>query len=196
MTEAGTIVDVQQVTARAAYALRAGFVELIRDAVASGASVGFLEPLPIDEAARYWDDVLNEVEAGSRLLFVVQEDDQLLGSVQIAIPWQPNGRHRASVEKLLVHTSARRQGLGTLLLRAAENAAIRLGRTLLLLDTRAGDTAGRLYEKLGYIRAGVVPGFAMTPAGRLQASAFYYRDLRDNDGHMLGESDAPLHEFA
>ena len=95
-----------------------------------------------------------------------------------------------------MYTSARRQGLGTLLLRAAENAAIRLGRTLLLLDTRAGDPAGRLYDKLGYVRAGVIPGYALNPAGRLQASAFYYRDLRDNDGHMLGESDAPPRDFA
>ena len=77
----------------------------------------------------------------------------------------------------------------------AEDAAAGLGRTLLVLDTRAGDPCGRLYEKLGYVRAGVIPGYALSPAGRPQASAFYYRDLRDNDGHMLGESDTPPRDF-
>ena len=98
MTEAGTIVDVQQVTSRAARALRAGFVELLRDAVANGASVGFLEPLPIDEAARYWDTVFAEVEAGSRLLFVVHGSRTLasaLPSKNSSCTRQPVGRGSA-----------------------------------------------------------------------------------------------------
>src|SRR5262245_43204015 len=180
MTVAGPIADVESLTATVARGLRAEFVDLLRDVVAGGASVGFLDPLPDDEAADYWDAVFAEVDAGSRLLFVVRDGTRVLGSVQLAIPWKPNARHRAAVEKLLVHTSARRQGLGTTLLRTAEDAAARLGRTLLVLDTRAGEPAGRLYEKLGYVRAGVIPGYALSPAGRPQASAFYYRDLRDN----------------
>ena len=195
MTDAAPIVDVQALTGRDAHALRAGFVELLRDAVNSGASVGFLEPLPDDEAATYWDGVFAEVEDGSRLLLAVRENQRILGSVQIAIPEKPNARHRAAVEKLLVHTSVRRQGLGALLLTAAENAAISVQRTLLVLDTRAGDPAGRLYEKLGYVRIGVIPGYALSPAGRPQAGAFYYRDLRDSDPHMLGETNMPLRDF-
>ncbi|HEX3148953.1 MAG TPA: GNAT family N-acetyltransferase [Gemmataceae bacterium] len=195
MTAAPPIADVQQLSCRDARAMRGGLIELLRDAVNSGASVGFLEPLSDDEAARYWDGVIAEVESGTRHLFAVVENQQVLGSVQFAIPEKPNARHRAAVEKLLVHTSARRQGLGTLLLTAAENAAIQLGRTLLVLDTRAGDPAGKLYEKLGYIRIGVIPGYALSPTGRPQAGAFYYRDLRDSDPHMLGESDRPLRNF-
>jgi ribosomal protein S18 acetylase RimI-like enzyme len=195
MTEAGLSIDVEPLVGAAARGLRAGFVELLRDVVAGGASVGFLDPLADDEAAAYWDAVFAEVDAGSRRLFAVREGDRVLGTIQLAIPWKPNARHRAAVEKLLVHTTARRQGLGTLLMRAAEDAAVAVGRTLLILDTRAGDLAGRLYEKLGYVRAGVIPGYALNPAGRPQAAAFYYRDLRDNDGHMLGESDTPPRDF-
>lgn len=195
MTVAGPTADVEPLTATAGRGLRAGFVDLLRDAVTNGASVGFLDPLPDDEAAAYWDGVFAEVEDGSRLLFAARDGDRVLGCVQLAIPWKPNARHRAAVEKLLVHTGVRRQGLGTALMRRAEDAAARLGRTLLVLDTRAGDPAGRLYERLGYVRAGVIPGYALSPAGRPQAAAFYYRDLRDNDGHMLGESDTPPRTF-
>lgn len=195
MTDVQVIAEVEPLTGRQARAFRAGFVELLRDAVADGASVGFLDPLPDDEAAAYWDGVFAEVEAGERLLFVAREGDRLLGSVQLAIPPKPSARHRVAVEKLLVHTNRRRRGLGTALMRAAEDAAIRMGRTLVVLDTRAGDPAGRLYERLGYVRAGVIPGYALSPNGRPQAAAFYYRDLRDSDGHMLGESDTPPRDF-
>jgi acetyltransferase len=195
MTDAVVIPQVEPLSGRAARVVRAGLVELLRDAVAGGASVGFLNPLTEAAAAVYWDGVFAEVDSHDRLLFLVRDGDQVLGSVQLNIPPKPNARHRAEVEKLLVHASARRRGLGTALMRAAEDAAIRLGRPLLVLDTRAGDPAGRLYERLGYVRAGVIPGYALSQTGRPQATAIYYRDLRDTDGHMLGESVTPPRDF-
>jgi len=185
------VAEIERLTGREARALRAGFVELLRDAVAGGASVGFLDPLSDDAAAAYWDGVFHEVDAGDRLLFAIRDGDEVLGSVQLAIPGKPNARHRVAVEKLLVHSTVRRRGLGTALMRAAEDAAARAGRHLLVLDTEAGDRAGRLYERLGYVRAGVIPGYALSPTGRPLGGAFYYRNLRDNDAHMLGESDTP-----
>ena len=195
MTDVGVVAEVERLGGRECAGLRAGFVELLRDAVAGGASVGFLDPLSDDEAAAYWDGVFAEVEAGGRLLFAVRDGDEVLGSVQLAIPAKPNARHRVEVQKLLVHAAVRRRGLGTALMRAAEDAAARTGRYLLVLDTEAGDRAGRLYERLGYVRAGVIPGYALSPAGRPLGGAFYYRNLKDHDAHMLGESDTPPRDF-
>jgi ribosomal protein S18 acetylase RimI-like enzyme len=189
------VAEIERLGGREARALRAGFVELLRDAVAGGASVGFLDPLSDDAAAAYWDGVFDEVDAGDRLLFAIRDGNDVQGSVQLAIPAKPNARHRVAVEKLLVHSAVRRRGLGTALMRAAEDTAARAGRHLLVLDTEAGDRAGRLYERLGYVRAGVIPGYALSPAGRPLAGAFYYRNLRDNDAHMLGESDTPPRDF-
>jgi ribosomal protein S18 acetylase RimI-like enzyme len=189
------VAEIERLGGREARTLRAGFVELLRDAVAGGASIGFLDPLSDDAAAAYWDGVFDEVDAGDRLLFATRDGAEILGSVQLAIPAKPNARHRVAVEKLLVHSTVRRRGLGTALMRAAEDAAARAGRYLLVLDTEAGDRAGRLYERLGYVRAGVIPGYALSPAGRPLGGAFYYRNLRDNDAHMLGESDTPPRDF-
>ncbi|MSR53924.1 MAG: GNAT family N-acetyltransferase [Gemmataceae bacterium] len=148
-----------------------------------------------DEAIEYWERVFAEVDFGRRLLLVAIQGEDLLGAIQLSLAQLPNGRHRGEVEKLLVHTSARRCGLGTALMMAAEDAALSRGRYLLLLDTRAGDPAGKLYEKLGYIRAGVIPGYALSPSGHPHGSAIYYRDLRDCDPQMLGENDAPTRDF-
>lgn len=195
MTATELSLTIEPLSASEASQSRDGLVELLLDAVSAGASIGFLESIPRDEAIDYWERVIAEVEFGRRLLLVARDGDRVLGAVQLSLAQLPNGRHRGEVERLLVHTSARRQGLGTALLMAVEDAAIARGRHLLLLDTRAGDPAGRLYEKLGYIRAGVIPGYALSPSGKLHGNAIYYRDLRDCDCQMLGENDVPPRDF-
>ena len=43
----------------------------------------------------------------------------------------------------------------------AQAEALRLGRTLLTLDTRAGDAAEALYRSMGWHEAGRIPGYAL-----------------------------------
>ena len=78
---------------------------------------------------------------------------------------------------MLVRRSARRQGLGGGLMRAAAEAARAAGRTLLVLDTVTGSDAERLYERLGWTRVGVVPGYALMPDGRPCDATFFYKSL-------------------
>jgi ribosomal protein S18 acetylase RimI-like enzyme len=82
------------------------------------------------------------------------------------------------VQRVLVHRSARRQGIAEQLMHRLEEIARERGRSLLVLDTREGDAAERLYEKLGYTVAGVIPGYARSADGSLDASVFYYKQLR------------------
>ena len=51
-----------------------------------------------------------------------------------------------------------------------------LGKTLLVLDTASAD-AERLYARQGWIRVGVVPGYALWPTGGLCDTTFFYRLL-------------------
>jgi ribosomal protein S18 acetylase RimI-like enzyme len=195
MTETESIVTIEPMTAAGTLRWRSGLAELLIDSVASGASVGFLDPLSSEQSAAYWDEVFSQWRSGERLLFIAREGDRLIGSVQLVLAHLPNSMHRAEVQKLMVHTSARGHGYGTALLMAAEDEAVSRGRYLLVLDSRAGDPAGKLYEKLGYVRAGVIPGYAQSPNGRFHATAIYYRDLRDRDPSLLGDNDVPTREF-
>ena len=77
---------------------------------------------------------------------------------------------------MLVHRRARRQGVGAALLATAEECARHEGRSLLLLDTASAE-AGRLYQRRGWQRVGVVPGFALYPDGRPCATTFYFKAL-------------------
>ncbi|MBL8176089.1 MAG: GNAT family N-acetyltransferase [Bryobacterales bacterium] len=153
------------------------FVALLEDAVHDGASLGFLPPLDPITAHNYWHGLSDEMEDGGALLLAVYDGDILLGSVQLALCLRPNGKHRAEVAKLMVHTTARRLGLGKMLMAEAEEMARARGRTLLVLDTRKGDAAESLYRQIGYLAAGEIPGYARSAGGELDATVLYYKEL-------------------
>lgn len=152
---------------------------LLQDAVAGGASLGFLTGMDEAEARAYWTQVLGAVGPAQHLWLLRDEAGELLGTVQLALCEKPNGRHRGEVQKLMVRRSARGQGLARVLLQALEQAARALGCSLLVLDTEAGSHAETVYTHLGWRKAGEIPAFAANPDGSLQATALYYKLLDD-----------------
>lgn len=168
---------ITRVTAEAAAKWRPQLIELLEDSIQHGASIGFLLPLSHDEVTKYWDSVLPGLTTKNRVLLIAEEDGQLQGSVQLEIPWKANGSHRAEVQKLLVHSRARSRGLGRALMVAAEDAARKAGIELLVLDTRTADTAETLYKSMGFVLAGIIPDYARSTNGQLEACSFFYKKL-------------------
>jgi GNAT superfamily N-acetyltransferase len=152
------------------------FMELLRDSVDSGASIGFLAPLPATEGRDFWRAVRSELAAG-RILLGAYADGKLVGSVQLAPVAKPNGRHRAEVQKLLVLQAFRGRGIAKALMAALERKAGELGRWLLVLDTVPRQPAEKLYERLGYVRAGVVPDYAESSSGGFDPTVIFYKRL-------------------
>ncbi len=150
---------------------------LLIDAVESGASVGFLPPLGKLEALAYWREVIATVRQGRRVLLAALEGDLIQGSVQLDLETRANGNHRVEAMKLFVHRRARRRGLAKALMSELEGVARRLGRTLLIMDTRKGGEAEKMCESLGYARYGEVPGYARSADGQLHTTVFFYRQL-------------------
>lgn len=150
---------------------------LLIDAVESGASIGFLPPLEEAEALAYWRDVIPAMREGTRVLLIALEDGMIQGSVQLALEMRANGNHRAEAMKLFVHRRSRRRGLAKALMGEVESIARRLGRTLLLMDTRQGGEAEKMCESLGYTRFGEVPGYARSANGQLHTTVFFYHRL-------------------
>jgi GNAT superfamily N-acetyltransferase len=152
--------------------------ELLIDCVEGGASVGFMLPLARDRATAFWRRVGKAVGANERALLVAEDALGVCGTVQLVLALPENQPHRADLAKMLVHRRVRRQGLGAALMRAAESMARECGRTLLVLDAVTGGDAARLYERLGWVRVGDVPGFALYPGGGYCSTTYFYRDLR------------------
>jgi len=157
-----------------------GLARVLIDCVEGGASVGFMEGFGHDDAVSFWMTEVDRVESGDRLLFVAErdEDREVIGTVQLVLALPPNQPHRGEITKMLVHRDARRRGAGEALLRAAQDAAVAAGRTLLTLDTASAD-AERLYERLGWRRVGVIPDYALWPDGRFVDTVVFYKRLPD-----------------
>jgi glycosyltransferase involved in cell wall biosynthesis len=87
--------------------------------------VGFVIPFSTVDATAWWRSLLPDVAAGRVLLLGAWAEGALVGTVQLHPSVMPNGRFRAEVAKLLVHRSARRQGIGRALMDAVEALARR-----------------------------------------------------------------------
>ena len=173
---AETACEITRLDAGAATDLAPQLVALLQDAVASGASLGFWNPLSDEMAQTYWRDVFAQIAQGHRRLLAALRDGELLGSVQLDLPAKQNARRRAEVQKLMTQRQARRQGVGRALMRSIERLAYDEGRTLLVLDT-AGDEAERLYRSLGYQEVGVIPRYTVEADGAQLATTVFYKSL-------------------
>ena len=174
----GTATDVRQIDAASFAAHVPALAEILADAVAGGASVGFVWPFTLADARAWWGTFESEIAAGRIVLLGAFRDNALVGTVQLRLAAYPNARHRAEVAKLLVHRRARGLGVARALMARIEDEGRALGRTLLLLDTQTGSDAERLYRALGYQCTGVVPGHAALPDGRLMPTTFFWREIR------------------
>jgi len=152
---------------------------LLHACVHDGASIGFVLPYSEDDGAAFWSrKVLPAVRAGARVLWVAQTGGRIVGTVQLGCDTLPNQAHRAEVSKLLVHPEFRRRGIARALMAELERRAGALGRSLLTLDTRTGDTAEPLYASLGYETAGIIPGYCRDAfEDRLDPTTIMYKVL-------------------
>ncbi|MGH7131443.1 MAG: GNAT family N-acetyltransferase [Phycisphaerales bacterium] len=152
-------------------------VDVLIDCVEGGASVSFMLPLTRDRALAFWRRVAEDVAAGRRALLIAEDPHGICGTVQLILDQPENQPHRADLAKMLVHSRARRQGLGAALMRAAESAARDCGKTLLVLDAVTNGDAARLYQRLGWTKVGDIPGYALFPQGGFCGTTYYYRSL-------------------
>ena len=170
-------IKVRRVGADDAYVCIEALADVLLDCVEGGASVSFMLPMTRAKAVSFWRNVAKSVARGERLLFVAEDDQGIVGTVQVILDLPENQPHRADVAKMLVHRRARRRGVAQRLLAAAEEAARAEGRSVLVLDTVTGGDAERLYARAGWQRVGEVPRYALMPDGAFCGTTFFHKQL-------------------
>jgi GNAT superfamily N-acetyltransferase len=155
-----------------------GLSEVLIDCVNGGASVSFMHPLTPERAEEFWRNVAAGVARGRRALLIAEDAIGICGTVQLIFDLPENQPHRADLAKMLVHRRARRQGVGSALLRLAEQTARECGKSLLVLDAVTGGDAERMYARSGWVRVGAIPNYALMPNGDFCSTTYFYRDLR------------------
>src|ERR1700748_3449447 len=158
-------IAVEELDARSARAAIPDLAAVLADCVAGGASVGFMDGFGAREAAQFFKAVFEDVADGNTILLAARDGRRIVGTVQLGLDTMPNQPHRADLKKLLVHRAARGKGVGEALMTAAEKIARREGRRLLTLDTVTDSNGWRLYKRLGWTEAGIIPDYALFPDG-------------------------------
>ena len=151
--------------------------DVLIDCVEGGASVSFMHPLTRERALKFWKGVASDVAADARALWIAEDEFGICGIVQLLLDLPENQPHRADLAKMLVHRRARRRGLASELLQAAEDGARDCGKTLLVLDAVTDGEAARLYEQRGWKPVGTIPDYALFPRGGLCSTTVFYRQL-------------------
>ena len=97
--------------------------------------------------------------AGRTVILVAVDDGAIVGSLTLELDRRVNpdddplATHRAHIRMLGVDPSAQGRGIGTALMRAAEQHAIEAGKTEMTLHTTERMAAARaMYDGLGYER--------------------------------------------
>lgn len=175
--EYAAVPTIRRLTGETFHAAVPGLAGLLVDAVDDGASLGFCRPFDHAAAAAWWRAQQAEVASGAVTFWSAEGPEGVAGTVGLARSPMPNGRHRATVVKLIVHRKARGQGLARRLLATAEREAAERGVTLLVLDTQSGSPAEQLYRATGWIPYGVVPDYAVEPSGTLRDCSFFYKRI-------------------
>ncbi len=165
---------VEVVTRAGAGATAVALAPVLIDAVASGASVGWIRPPAPEEATAWWTDFLADPEAET---WVARDGDRVLGTISLVRAGKRNGPHRAEVVKLMVHRDARGRGIAPALMAALEAHASEQGLTLLVLDTETGSLAESLYARWGWQTVGSIPDYAVSPSGELGGTTVMYKRL-------------------
>lgn len=155
----GLVVDM--LDGAAASSAERRLADILVACVTDGASVSWRAPLAPDKARAFWNRVTAEVAGQHRVLLAAWLEGELAGTVQLELATEENQPHRAQLSKLLVHPALQRRGVGTALVARAEQAAQRLGRSLLTMGTRAGDRAEGLVRAAGWQEAGRIPGYTL-----------------------------------
>lgn len=157
--------------------IRSALSELLVETVASGGSVSFMHPLPMEAADAFWRDSLASAGRGERIVLGAFDGDHLVATVTLLLRLPPNQPHRAEIAKMMTRLNHRHRGIASASMRAAETMAIERGRTLLVLDTAVDEGAAGLYETLGFNLTGIIPDYALRPHGGFTGTMIYWKKI-------------------
>jgi len=102
--------------------------DVLVDCVEGGASVSFMAPFSQAQALAFFRKVAGSVASVDTVLLAARLDGKIVGTVQLGLDTPPNQPHRADIKKMLVHRSARGNGIGAALMAEVEAEARRHGR--------------------------------------------------------------------
>jgi GNAT superfamily N-acetyltransferase len=168
---------IRRLDAASAVAAIPRLAEVLADCVAAGDALAFHAPLPLPRARALWKEAASRAAMGQSVLFAAWHEGVLAGTLTLALEQAETQCHRAELRDLLVAPTARRHGLGRMLLRAADAAARDAGREMLGLTVPEGSAAEALARAEGWTAAGTLPDAIRTTTGTVLGATTLWKRL-------------------
>ncbi|MDX3662992.1 N-acetyltransferase [Streptomyces sp. ID05-26A] len=170
--------------------LRAEIHAVVHDVVAAGGAVGYHEPPTYDRISTWLDTVLKQVRDGDAAFCTAVVD----GTVQAVGLWRRGStavfQHRAEVQQIMAHPSARGLGLGKRVMEGLVANAQEQGIEILMLGVRGNNHGAiELYERLGFQECGRMPNAIAVGTERWD-DVWMYRPLGYPKGTTLNGATA------
>jgi acetyltransferase len=151
---------------------------ILQEAVNAGSPLGFIPPITAEECRLYWRGIAAELSRGKLILLVARnEQGAIVGTMQVALHDAPAGRHRAELEKFIVHSNHRKFGVAQKLATRSLAAAREEGRSLIICKAEAGSPTEEFYRWLGGKQGGLIPAYFRMPDGSMQDVSIFYKEL-------------------
>jgi ribosomal protein S18 acetylase RimI-like enzyme len=138
--------------------LRTEIHTVVHDVVAAGGAVGYHEPPTQDRISTWLDGVLKQVRDTNAAFTVATVD----GTVQAVGLWRRGStavfQHRAEIQQIMAHPSARGLGLGRQVMQGLVDNAREAGIEIVMLGVRGNNHGAiELYESIGFRECGRMP---------------------------------------
>jgi ribosomal protein S18 acetylase RimI-like enzyme len=138
--------------------LRTEIHAVVHDVVAAGGAVGYHEPPTPEHISLWLDGVLKQVRDNDAAFTTATVD----GTVQAIGLWRRGStavfQHRAEIQQIMAHPSARGLGLGKRVVQGLIDHAREAGLEILTLGVRGNNHGAiELYESLGFQECGRMP---------------------------------------
>lgn len=165
--------------------LRTEIHTVVHDVVAAGGAVGYHEPPTLDRISTWLDDVLKQVRNGDAAFAAALVD----GVVRAIGLWRRGGtavfQHRAEIQQIMAHPSARGLGLGRQVVQGLIDSAREAGFEIVMLGTRGNNHGAiELYESLGFRECGRMPN-AIAVGNERWDDVWMYLPLGYPEGTLL-----------
>lgn len=170
--------------------LRTEIHSVVHDVVAAGGAVGYHEPPTFDRISQWLDDVLKQVRNNDAAFATAVVD----GTVRAVGLWRRGStavfQHRAEIQQIMAHPTARGLGLGKLVMQGLVQNARSTGMEVAMLGVRGNNHGAiELYESLGFRECGRMPN-AIAVGNDRWDDVWMYLPLGYPEGTVLNGAEA------
>lgn len=157
---------------------RQQLTRMLGSLVEAGAALGWVETPTLGEITQLLIRLAADVDAGEASAVIARDAEEIIGFAYWNRYARPTHRPHVDIEKVAVAPTVQGRGVGRRLMQGLIASAGEQHSEVITLDLRADNAAAiGLYESLGFVRCGVLPGFVAVGDKRYDTH-IYALDMR------------------